>query len=195
MRTVDTSTHIHPDFMISRLPVVMAEGTHPATFRTRKLSPPAPMVLQGRPCGRVGRRGIIFGRGRPSGRPLLVVRPLAVLDVHGPDSRDVRHRHSLACATTTTHSPSNRSAEPSCQQSRIRAAGEGVRRSCPRPRVSPSAAIAPPDPPPGRGRRAAGSPRMHRHAQNFQRTPRSICRCACARRSIARSPRQRERAM
>src|SRR2546429_8568710 len=34
----------------------IAEGKRPATFRTRKLSPPAPMVLHPRECGRVGRR-------------------------------------------------------------------------------------------------------------------------------------------
>src|SRR6266540_322219 len=34
----------------------MAEGKHPVPFRTRKLSPPAPMVLPGKPGGRVGRR-------------------------------------------------------------------------------------------------------------------------------------------
>ena len=39
----------------------MAAGAHPDPYRTRKLSRPAPMVLQGRPCGRLGRR-------RPPGR-------------------------------------------------------------------------------------------------------------------------------
>src|SRR6266516_5100317 len=34
----------------------IAEGKRPVTFRTRKLSPPAPMVLHPRECGRVGRR-------------------------------------------------------------------------------------------------------------------------------------------
>ena len=38
--------------------VVMAEGPYPIPSRTRKSSPPAPMVLQGPPCGRVGRRQI-----------------------------------------------------------------------------------------------------------------------------------------
>ena len=38
--------------------VAMAEGSHPIPSRTRSLSLPAPMVLQGRPCGRVGRRQI-----------------------------------------------------------------------------------------------------------------------------------------
>ena len=36
----------------------MAAGSHPFPSRTRKLSPPAPMVLGGRPPGRVGRRRI-----------------------------------------------------------------------------------------------------------------------------------------
>src|SRR6184192_4064075 len=36
--------------------VAMAEGRHPVPFRTRKLSPPAPMVLPWRRGGRVGRR-------------------------------------------------------------------------------------------------------------------------------------------
>ena len=35
-------------------PVVIGEGPHPFPFRTRKLSPLPPMVLQGRLCGRVG---------------------------------------------------------------------------------------------------------------------------------------------
>src|SRR6266516_117476 len=49
----------------------MAEGEHPVPSRTRQLSPPAPMVLPGRPGGRVGRRRDIFekaaraSRGRP----------------------------------------------------------------------------------------------------------------------------------
>ena len=38
------------------LPVAMAAGFHPFPFRTRPLSPPAPMVLRGQPRGRVGRR-------------------------------------------------------------------------------------------------------------------------------------------
>src|SRR5215210_1473620 len=36
--------------------VTMAAGIHLFPFRTEKLSPPAPMVLRGRPRGRVGRR-------------------------------------------------------------------------------------------------------------------------------------------
>src|SRR5665213_4443138 len=39
-----------------RFPVAMAAGIHPFPSRTRKLSSPAPMVLGGRPPGRVGRR-------------------------------------------------------------------------------------------------------------------------------------------
>lgn len=44
-----------------RGPAALAAGAHPDPYRTRKLSRPAPMVLQGRPCGRLGRR-------RPPGR-------------------------------------------------------------------------------------------------------------------------------
>ena len=36
--------------------VIGAAGTHPAPSRTRQLSPPAPMVLEGQPSGRVGHR-------------------------------------------------------------------------------------------------------------------------------------------
>src|SRR4030095_16384623 len=36
--------------------VVIAEGKRPVSFRTRKLSPPAPMVLHSGGCGRVGHR-------------------------------------------------------------------------------------------------------------------------------------------
>ena len=38
------------------LVVVIAPGKRPATFRTWKLSPAAPMVLQPTGCGRVGHR-------------------------------------------------------------------------------------------------------------------------------------------
>ena len=40
--------------------VAMAEGLHLFPFRTEKLSPPAPMVLPGKPGGRVGRRPSFF---------------------------------------------------------------------------------------------------------------------------------------
>ncbi len=42
--------------------VAIAEGRHPVPFRTRKLSPPAPMVLPWRRGGRVGRRRDIVAR-------------------------------------------------------------------------------------------------------------------------------------
>jgi hypothetical protein len=53
------SRHGYPALSVGRIsgkPAAMAEGTHPYPFRTRKLSPPAPMVLRGRPRGRAGRR-------------------------------------------------------------------------------------------------------------------------------------------
>src|SRR5690606_13953044 len=42
-------------FVCASFPVAMERGKHPFPSRTRKLSPSSPMVLHGRPCGRVGR--------------------------------------------------------------------------------------------------------------------------------------------
>src|SRR5690242_976492 len=42
--------------MLAAVTAVMAEGKRPVSFRTRKLSPPAPMVLHPGGCGRVGHR-------------------------------------------------------------------------------------------------------------------------------------------
>ena len=58
-----SETHRDIDF-----PVAMAAGTHPFPFRTRPLSPPAPMVLGDRSPGRVGRRrGSSIDDARPRG--------------------------------------------------------------------------------------------------------------------------------
>src|SRR4051794_26034631 len=51
-RTQLSTTFASSKFLTAALP----EGIHPIPSRTRKLSPPGPMVLHGRPCGRVGRR-------------------------------------------------------------------------------------------------------------------------------------------
>src|SRR5437868_11621371 len=53
--------------MSNRVAAVIAQGKHPVTFRTRKLSSAAPMVLHSGGCGRVGRRRTIF---TPKGRPV-----------------------------------------------------------------------------------------------------------------------------
>jgi hypothetical protein len=48
-------------FMDLDFPVTVAGGKHPFPFRTRQLSPPAPMVLRAKVRGRVGRcREVIF---------------------------------------------------------------------------------------------------------------------------------------
>src|SRR3954469_10407666 len=53
-------SHLH------RVSAAIATGKRPAPFRTRKLSPSAPMVLPGRPGGRVGRRRTsLLGGGHP----------------------------------------------------------------------------------------------------------------------------------
>jgi hypothetical protein len=67
----------------------MAKGKHPVTFRTRKLSSSAPMVLHRGRCGRVGhRRTIVTVKGHPSGWPFLRSRPVGggLFRVHHPFS-------------------------------------------------------------------------------------------------------------
>src|ERR671920_2320940 len=50
---------------LNRVSAAIAKGKHPAPFRTRKLSLSAPMVLQVRTCGRVGRRRTLLWWGHP----------------------------------------------------------------------------------------------------------------------------------
>src|SRR5690606_20100643 len=55
-----TSRPVPEPLQLNRFPVRMAEGQHPFPFRTRPLSPPAPMVLPGQLGGRVGPRRKTF---------------------------------------------------------------------------------------------------------------------------------------
>src|SRR5947207_9284904 len=52
------------DLNLHSVSAVMVKGKHPVPFRTRKLSPSAPMVLRGGPRGRVGRRRTSCSEGR-----------------------------------------------------------------------------------------------------------------------------------
>src|SRR5262245_30859955 len=75
-----------------RFPVASPEGPHPFPFRTRKLSPPGPMVLRWQRRGRVGRRRgscAIGGEGPLSQRRLaaldvLLTETQALLNLRGP---------------------------------------------------------------------------------------------------------------
>ena len=73
-------------------PVAISEGSHPFPSRTRKLSPPEPMVLRGKPRGRVGRRRVFSGTSRPpvppgaGGRSLFGPAPGAPVPRRGPSS-------------------------------------------------------------------------------------------------------------
>src|SRR3954453_18689504 len=49
-----------PVVHLDSVSAAIATGKRPAPFRTRKLSPSAPMVLPGGPGGRVGRRRTFF---------------------------------------------------------------------------------------------------------------------------------------
>ena len=86
-------------------PVAMSEGSHPFPSRTRKLSPPEPMVLRGKPRGRVGRCRIFFEgpesapRGVDSGpSPLRASRTW-------PRIRTVAFGHPLALAVESVPAP------------------------------------------------------------------------------------------
>src|SRR5690349_24730504 len=54
--------------LFSNFAVAISVGSHPFPSRTRKLSPPEPMVLHRKRCGRVGRRRIFFEKpAQPAG--------------------------------------------------------------------------------------------------------------------------------
>src|SRR6478752_5364447 len=61
--TYPVNTHRGP--WTARVTAAIAKGKHPVPSRTRKLSLSAPMVLQPRGCGRVGRRRTFFRTGPP----------------------------------------------------------------------------------------------------------------------------------
>src|SRR5438046_9966136 len=52
---------VHVVHDLPTLLATRASGPHPFPFRTRSLSPTAPMVLRSRDRGRVGRRRRLFG--------------------------------------------------------------------------------------------------------------------------------------
>ena len=78
----------------TKLVVVTAPGKRPAPFRTWKLSPAAPMVLQPIGCGRVGHRHNTPKQERPE-----TFRFLAAPSIHTPGSR---HRGIHATAEQQT---------------------------------------------------------------------------------------------
>src|SRR6476659_10739981 len=81
-RTTQTSwvAHVH------RVTAVMARGKRPVSFRTRKLSLSAPMVLPRGRGGRVGRRRTTI----PEGAPAFVLGPL-----RRPHPRALSHKPSV----------------------------------------------------------------------------------------------------
>ena len=115
--------------------VAIAEGSHPFPFRTRKLSPPAPMVLGRRRPGRVGRCRIsywkahCFGSG-PSSRFGLVLQLRA-------GSRDARsagqpadHTSAhLSSASRIAWAPRRRSSERFVPRSAARRSSRSTRSS------------------------------------------------------------------
>jgi hypothetical protein len=89
---------------------VIAEGSHLFPFRTEKLSPPAPMVLQGQPCGRVGRRRISMTHG-----PLSRSRLSGPCVVKPSSSDCLRSSHTLRCGRRIMRQTSRSAAGPGRQ--------------------------------------------------------------------------------
>src|ERR671913_2415112 len=106
----------------------MAEGFHPFPSRTRKLSPPAPMVLGERSPGRVGRRRFLTKKTALTGGLLCVF-------------AQVRRQGS---PRSPSRIASHGSPRPAQQQPTL---GERVRRAAPQ-------GLDPPGPPPPRLGRA-----------------------------------------
>src|SRR4051812_40198683 len=94
-----------PVVHLDSVSAAIATGKRPAPFRTRKLSPSAPMVLPGGPGGRVGRRRTFFWwvavtptlntcQGEPPPTTFATQPPAASAAGRGVVS-DVRERHAV----------------------------------------------------------------------------------------------------
>jgi hypothetical protein len=80
---------------------VIAVGKRPVPSRTRKLSRPAPMVLRGRPRGRVGHRRTILHKRGPT--PDMV--PGLFFVCRRPYCRRKRKKHKGPCTSTRYKAP------------------------------------------------------------------------------------------
>ena len=114
------ATHVPCFTLLSFFLVAIPERPHPFPSRTRKLSSPGPMVLQGQLCGRVGRRrGLFHGSARttgPRGEPAISRSRARVLFGHrvGPGVPGIRRRSwGRALGHGTGTGPGHRSLAPS----------------------------------------------------------------------------------
>ena len=71
-RSARPKCEFYPSYAVESFPVAISEGSHPFPSRTRKLSPPEPMVLRGKPRGRVGRCRILCPRSSSEGWGLFL---------------------------------------------------------------------------------------------------------------------------
>jgi hypothetical protein len=145
-RSLCSSGGSRPRELPQAVSVVMAEGKHPVPFRTRKLSPPAPMVLPGKLGGRVGRRRDTNQKRRL--RAALLVSP-------GPYG--TRCCGCAACGA----------AGAGCARERAKRAG-ATRRSSHRGATAQSTGRAPDGRGPSLGWRRQAPPI---HARRFRRSP------------------------
>jgi hypothetical protein len=99
---------LRPGFFLAAIP----ERSHPFPSRTRKLSSPGPMVLQGQPCGRVGRcRGFEGSLARVG--LLLFSAHVISSSLEGRNSRHSRRHLSLVSRLSQTSRWSCRRSERS----------------------------------------------------------------------------------
>ena len=163
----------------------MAAGTHPFPFRTRQLSPPAPMVLGGHSPGRVGRRRILSDDARPRRRASSRSRPGSLLrrpprqDPPWPSARPppARRQRRRRPAPQPARSPQEAGAGPAGRAQRLAAGPRRVVRDHPRHGGSGE---------PGQSRARRGGTASRRRGRDDDRAPARDAR----RRAGTREPRR-----
>ena len=103
-----------------RLVVVTAPGKRPATFRTWKLSPAAPMVLHPRGCGRVGNRH----NTPPGGGPRTQARPP---HTHARAPNQPTHARARDHARNNAHAPPRATTRTHASAHKRHPAGDNTR--------------------------------------------------------------------
>src|ERR687892_316425 len=120
--------------------VAIAEGKHPVPFRTRKLSPPAPMVLPWRRGGRVGRCRNIFST-RPRRGLVAFWATLSFVGTRPGGARHGSGRKGPVSRSPRVHGPLPRDVVDD-----VRATARGGRANEPIKRLEKAVSVLPRDP-------------------------------------------------
>src|SRR2546426_9063334 len=111
----------------SRFPVALPEGPHPFPSRTRKLSPPGPMVLRWQRRGRVGRCRGKFEGGRRGPLRAFQLRPTALPREHGTSPPARAQRANAVKSAMAKPTPVRAVAAPARSQSNAVSARRSAR--------------------------------------------------------------------